>query len=273
VLVAILASIVSVNAQESPSNPTPLPAPIDLPGQVVVNPTAPCVEPPPMIRWEDYNGPLHDVISTFTRKLDRLSVEAPHYKPGLVLCSLEIKDKFILFVRDSVDPLTFVAAGFNAGISQAANYDAPFGQGAAGYGKRLGASYTDQVQFRFFKEFTYPTLFSEDPRYYRLGEGSGRHRLLHALEHTFVASRDTGTPMFNISEWLGDVSGESLANVYHPGAQRGFAPTARRVSYDLALDAGYDVLREFWPELAHTLRLPFRDQGEALPSDPTHTGQ
>ena len=214
-----------------------------------------------MIRWEDYIGPFHDVISTFTRKLDRLSVEAPHYKPGLVLCSLEIKDKFILFVRDSVDPLTFMAAGFNAGISQAGDYDAPFGQGAAGYGKRLGASYADQVQFRFFKEFTYPALFSEDPRYYRLGEGRRRTRLLHALEHTFVASRDTGTRMFNVSEWLGDVSGGTLANVYHPGARRGLGPTAVRVSYDIGLDAGYDVLREFWPEIAHKIAAPLPRSG------------
>jgi hypothetical protein len=36
------------------------------------------------------------------------------------------------------------------------------------------------------------------------------------------------------------------------------------------LDIGYDELREFWPEVARKLRLPFRDQNEpplnALPA-------
>jgi hypothetical protein len=264
-LVAIFVSSASLHAQQEPSNPEP-PAPVDLPGQVVANPAGQCVEPEPMIRWEDYDGPMHTVIAAFTRKLDRLSVQVPHYKPGLALCSLEIKDKLILFARDSVDPVTFLTAGFDAGISQAQNNDAPFGQGSAGYAKRLAASYADQVQFRFFKEFTYPTVFSEDPRYYRLGEGSGGRRLLHALGHTFVAYHDNGKPMFNISEWLGDASGESLSNVYHPGAQRGFAPTARSVGYDLGIDAGFDIVREFWPELARKLRLPFRDENDGPPS-------
>src|ERR1019366_4767945 len=91
-LVAILFSIVSVHAQETPPNPQAPPVPEDLPGQVVANPTAPCVQPPPMVSWTDYNGPLHKVVGAFTRKLDRQSVHPPQYKPGLVLCSLETKD-------------------------------------------------------------------------------------------------------------------------------------------------------------------------------------
>jgi len=72
--------------------------------------------------------------------------------------------------------------------------------------------------------------------------------------------------MFNFSEWLGEISGASLSNLYHPGAKRGFAPAAQGVAIDVALDIGYDELREFWPEMAKKLRLPFRDQNEPPPS-------
>jgi hypothetical protein len=265
VCVAGLAGNVAAPAQGAPPNPKPPAAPADFPGQVVLNSTGQCVQPPPMVQLQDYDGPLHKVIGTFTQKLDRLSVHDPHYKPGFVLCSLEIKDKLFLFLRDSVDPETFLAAGFDAGISQAKNDDPSFGQGGAGYAKRLGAGYTDEVQFRFFKEFAYPTVFSEDPRYYRMGEGPVRRRFLHAVAHSVVAYNDHGRPMFNLSEWLGEISGTSLSNVYHPGAQRGFAAAARGVAYDVALDIGYDELREFWPEVARKLRLPFRDQNERPP--------
>jgi hypothetical protein len=264
ILVAGFAGSAAVQAQDTPPNPPP-DAPADLPGQVVLNSAGKCVQPPPMVQLQDYDGPLHKVIGTFTRKLDRQSVRDPHYKPGLVLCSLEIKDKFFLFLRDSVDPETVLAAGFNAGISQAENDDPSFGQGGAGYAKRLGASYTDQVQFRFFKEFAYPTLFSEDPRYYRIGEGPKGRRFVHGLRHAFVAYNDHGRPMFNFSEWLGEISATSVSNLYHPGQRRGVAPAAQNIAIDVAMDIGYDELREFWPEIARKLRLPFRDQYQPPP--------
>jgi len=270
VLAAVFAGRAAGHAQQAPPNPQPAPAPPELPGQVVLNPAGQCVQPPPMVRLQDYNGPFHKIIGTFTRKLDRQSVHDPHYKPGFVLCSLGIKDKFYLFLRDSVDPETFLAAGFGAGISQAENDDAPFGQGGAGYAKRLGATYTDEAQFRFFKEFAYPTIFSEDPRYYRMGQGPVGRRLLHAVEHSVVAYNDHGRRMFNFSEWLGEISGVSISNLYHPGAQRGFAPAARGIAVDVGLDIGYNELREFWPEAARKLRLPFRDQTQpSLEVNPT----
>ncbi len=266
VLVAAFAGSAAVRAQETPPNPQPPAAPVDLPGQVVLSRSGQCVQPPPMVELQDYDGPFHKVIGTFTQKLDRQSVHDPHYRQGFVLCSLGIKDKFFLFLRDSVDPETFLAAGFDAGISQAENDDPSFGQDGRGYVKRLGASYTDEVQFRFFKEFAYTTIFSEDPRYYRMGQGPAERRLLHAVTHAIIAYDDHGKPIFNYSEWLGEISGTSLSNLYHPGARRGFAPAAQGVAFDVALDIGYDELREFWPEVARKLRLPFRDQNEPPPN-------
>ena len=148
------------------------------------------MQPPPMVRWQDYKGPFAKVVGTFGRKLERKSTHDPHYKPGALLCSLDANDKFLLFVDDTIDPVTFLGAGFSAGIDQAENTDPDFGQGAAGYGKRFGAELADSASSDFFKDFAYPTIFSEDPRYYRLAHGSGESRLLHALEHAVIAHRE-----------------------------------------------------------------------------------
>jgi hypothetical protein len=213
-----------------------------------------------MVTLSDYNGPLKKTVGLFTQQLERKSVHPIHYKPGLKLCSLELKDKFILFARGAYDPAAFLSAGFNAGISQAQNQDGSFGQGAAGYSKRFAASYGDQATFRFFKDFAYPAIFFEDPRYYRLAEGAGKQRFLHAIEHVVVAHRDNGNRMFNFSEWLGTVSAISIGNIYHPGNKRGFAPTAEGLGFSLLNDMGYDLLREFWPEISHKFKLPFRSE-------------
>lgn len=156
-------------------------------------------------------------VGAFGRKLDLKSVHQPHYQPGLVLCSLGLKDKFILFLRDTYDPVTFLAAGFESGIDQGIGRDQSFGGGAQGYAKRFGAEFVDQTSFKFFKDFAFPTIFGEDPRYYRMMEGPRKARLLHAVGHTFITHTDNGEPMFNFSEWLGTVSVVTLSNEYHPG--------------------------------------------------------
>jgi len=222
------------------------------------NVASPCLEPPPLVSWEEYQGPLQKVVGTIAGTLERKSVHQPHYKPGVLLCSLEPKDKFILFVHEAFDPLSFLTAGFNAGLDQVQNNDPTFGQGSQAYAKRFGADFAAQTSARFFTDFAYPIMFSEDPRYYRLAHGSGRRRFLHAIGHAFVAHRDNGKQMFNFSEWMGTTTAVVLNNRYHPGNEPGFGPAARRVGYAIATDMGFDVLREFWPEIARKLRMPFR---------------
>jgi len=260
----------AAQAQEPPvAPPTPsFPAPAQNPavslGQLNTKaPGAPCVQPTPTVSWDDYEGPFAKAVGIFGRKLELKSVHPPHYKPGAVLCTLTVKDKFILFVKDSVSPADFPTAGFNAGISQAENDDPSYGQGAAGYGKRFGASLADQSSGEFFKDFVYPTIFSEDPRYYRLAHGGFGKRFFHAVSHCVIAYRVDGTTMFNFSESLGTASAVVLANTYHPDNRRGFGPAAERFGYSVGSDTGFDVLREFWPEVARKFKLPFKDRNES----------
>jgi len=257
-----------VCAQEPPAPPQPPPA-APFTEEATKNAAAPCVEPPPMVRLADYDGPLKKVVGTFARPLERKAVQRPpHYKPGAKLCTLNFKGKFVLFVQDSVEPVAFLASGFNAGLDQAEDTDPSYGQGAQGYGKRFGAEFAGQASSRFFKEFAYPWIFSEDPRYYRLARGPARQRFLHAMEHAVVAHRDDGTRMFNYSEWLGTTSAVVLANTYRPDNERGFSPAAQQVAYSILQDMGFDVLREFWPEISRALKLPFRGETEPPSHDP-----
>lgn len=215
-----------------------------------------------MVRWQDYNGPFQKLVGAFGQTLDRESVRPPHYKPGTVLCSLEVKDKFLLFVHDSYEPISFLSAGVSGAVDQAQNNDWKFGQGAGGYGRRFGADFADQTSMRFFGQFAYPSIFAEDPRYYRLGHGTKRARLLHAMEHTFVGHHDNGEAMFNYSQWLAAASAVTLGSTYHTSGDHGAGAMARSAGYLIGQGFGFDVLREFWPEIAHKFKMPFRDMRE-----------
>jgi hypothetical protein len=268
-LVALAALAGPIGRAQDPPAASQPPPPVLFPEEATKNATAPCVEPPPMVRIEDYNGPFQKLVGTFAGPLERKSVSSPRYKPGAKLCTLTLKGKFILFVKDSYDPVNFLASGFNAGLDQAEDSDPSYGQGAEGYGRRFGAEFVGEASSRFFKEFAYPSIFSEDPRYYRLAHGPAGRRLLHAVEHAVVAHRDDGKRMFNFSEWLGTTSAVVLSNTYHPDNERGFSPAAQRVTYSILQDVGFDVLREFWPEISRKLKLPFRGESPPASLDPT----
>jgi hypothetical protein len=227
------------------------------PSASITKPRRECEQPEPTFTGLEYNGPFKKLVGHVAGKPEIRTVTEPRGHSGKVICSLPIKKKFMLFTRDTFEPVTFVIAGFEAGISQAQNNDPTFGQGAEGYGRRFGAAFADQVSGQFFGTFFYPTLLHEDPRYFRLGYGSKKKRLFHAINHTFVTHTDSGGHTFNFSEWLGQSSTTALGNLYHPGNHRGFQPAARGVAYSVGTDMGFDVLREFWPEVTKRLRLPF----------------
>lgn len=221
------------------------------------NASSACLEPTSLPSVEDYNGPLAKAVGVFAAPLERKSVHPPRYMQGVSLCTLDVHDKFLLFVHDTLDPITFLSAAFDGAVDHASNRDPQFGQGFAGYGKRALAEYGDRMSSSFLKSFAFPVLFSEDPRYYRLGQGPVKKRVLHAAEHLFVAHHADGTRMFNYSQWLGTTSSAVLHNTYHPGNETGFGPMSERIGFDFASSIGFDILREFWPDVSHKFKLPF----------------
>ena len=89
----------------------------------------PCVQPLPMVKLQDYNGPLQKTVGLFAQQLERKSVHPMHYKAGLKLCSLELKDKLYLFVRDTFDPVIFLSIAFQDGgsfVLRSVIHDDPF---------------------------------------------------------------------------------------------------------------------------------------------------
>ena len=221
---------------------------------VMIRPVRPCspfVEP---FDVDDYRGPLSGIVARFSQGFDNAT---PHLGGSSSKCEMTTGDKFRLFVNNNIDPASYLGAAWDAGWAQLDRDDPGFGLGAAGYGRRYSAAVADNVQSDFFGIFLFPSIFHQDPRYFRMGQGTVKARLGHALAHRFVAPSDSGQPMFNYSEWLGTASSKALGNLYHPGNPRGFGPTASRVGLSVSNGMAWDVLREFWPELAHKLRLPF----------------
>jgi len=223
------------------------------------NKDLPCDQPARLFSPGDYTGPFNRFAAIFARRSE-MSTVPTHRKNGEKICGLNAGQKFTLFVTTTASPVTFVSAGAGAGISQWRNDDPQWGQGAEGYGRRYAAAFADSATHNFFGKFFYPTIFRQDPRYYRLGQGGGGERLGHAVAHTFVSRGNSGGKELNFSLWAATVSTVAVENLYHPGRDRGFGPAARRSGISFGESMGIDVLKEFWPEIVRKLNLPFHER-------------
>jgi hypothetical protein len=133
---------------------------------------------------------------------------------------LTSKQKFKLALRTAVDPVAFLGAGFAAGIEQAADGYSGYGQGAQGYGKRFGASYTDAFDGTMLGGAVFPSLFHQDPRYFYKGTGTTRSRILYAISTVVICKGDNGKWQPNYSNLLGSLAGAGISNLYYPSTNR-----------------------------------------------------
>lgn len=164
------------------------------------------------------------------------------------------KQKFQLAFKTAIDPVTFVVAAVDAGISQWSNDFAGYHQGAEGYFKRWGASYADTFDGNMLGNAVFPSLFHQDPRYFRKGIGPKKNRLWYALLTTVRCKGDNGNWQPNVSNLLGNIAAGGIANLYYPSTDRGAGLTFERAFTVTAEGAFGAILLEFWPDVSHKLR-------------------
>jgi len=166
------------------------------------------------------------------------------------VCPMTVAEKGTLFLRTSVSPFNFVAAAGTAGIWQATqDRTQGFGQGWEAYGSRFGAALADRESSDFFKTFVLSSMLRMDPRYFRKGTGTTGSRLGYAISRVIVGRTDKGHATFNAPEILGNVGSAGLSNLYYPESDRTASRTMETAALNIAADAGWNVLKEFGPEI------------------------
>src|SRR5262249_3839970 len=159
---------------------------------------------------------------------------------------LNAKQKMKLAWHSNLDPLTIAGVGFVAGIEQAQDAFSGYGQGAAGYGKRFGASYADVAISTFLGSAVLPAVFKQDPRYFYQGTGSGRSRLWHAVKSSFMCRGDNGHWGPNYSNVGGALATGAISNLYYPASDRnGVALTFETAFIRIGESAGANIFQEF----------------------------
>jgi hypothetical protein len=166
---------------------------------------------------------------------------------------LSAKQKFQLAWKSSTDPVVFATAGVDAGLSQLTNDFPQYHQGMEGYAKRFGASYADTFDGSLWGNAILPTVLHQDPRYFRLGTGTIRHRLLYAIATTVICKGDNGKWQPSYSNVLGNMIAGGISNLYYPASERGVRLAYQRATTVTVEGALGAVFAEFWPDISKKL--------------------
>src|ERR1700720_224146 len=171
----------------------------------------------------------------------------PNYRTSPSLQSYEPLtpgEKFKIASQDSFDRGTVALALLFGGEGQLTNANRSFGQGAAGFGRYVGASYGDFVIGDYMTEAVFPTLLHQNPRYFRRGTGSGWSRVGYAVEQIFWTHRDSGGTQFNYSEVIGNATAVAISNAYYAD-NRTASNAVSSLSVQLGVDMASNILKEF----------------------------
>lgn len=166
---------------------------------------------------------------------------------------LTVKEKYILSYHQMFDFSAHLGNLLQSTVSQATDGQPHYGEGWGSFAERFAASEGDQMSSCFFIYGVLPSVLHDDPRYFRRGTGSVGSRLWYAASRTVITRKDSGEPTFNIPQTAGQLIQQGISTSYYPARDRTVSAVFAQWGINLAYNSGYNMLREFMPDLGQYL--------------------
>ena len=175
-----------------------------------------------------------------------------HAKP------LSPHEKFQEFEDGAVDPLGLAYSAAEAALEHSkVDGFCGYGSGLDSYSKCYGSALLDADDSALIGDYLLPVWWHQDPRYFRLGEGSFGSRVWYAFSRMFITRTDNGTWAFASAALTGTVVAAGISNLYYPHQDRGWGLTMSRVAWDLGATVIFNEQAEFWPDIESGLKKVF----------------
>jgi hypothetical protein len=165
--------------------------------------------------------------------------------PDTPVPSLRAKQKFEMAYRETLDPSLFIRAALVSGFDKGLEVGPDYGPGWSGFGQLYGYNAANIASSNFFAHALVPSIFHQDPRYFRKGSGTVKSRIWWAIRAQFVAYSDKGTQMPNYGSLIGLAMSTGLSAAYMPPQNVSFVNTMKGYAIKQGVQAGLNVSREF----------------------------
>lgn len=156
--------------------------------------------------------------------------------------------------KRTLGPKGILKAGAGAAISQANNTPSEWGQAAVGFGKRFGSAMGKHI-LRSAIHYPVARVLHEEFGYRPSGETRFGPRLKYALMGTVITHKTTtGRRTVAVGEISGAFGSGLMSRLWQPASTRTLGAGFASGGVTLGADAGFNVAREFWPEIRHPHR-------------------
>ncbi len=179
-----------------------------------------------------------------------------YIEPGQTAQTLTGRDKVLFGLRQEATIYYPLGAAVSAGYSHLTNDSPNYGTNSDAYAQRLGAALARNASQNIFSDSLLAPVLHEDPRYYVMGNRRNAFaRTAYAISRVLLTRSEAGDTTPNFSLLGGYASAAGLTNAYYPPTNRGFTETAKTFGGSLGGAAFSNVVREFLPDLLHTVHL------------------
>lgn len=145
-------------------------------------------------------------------------------------------------------PLGLTESALYASYLQETNSPEEWGQGAKGYGKRLGSELA-YSGVRNILGFGLDSALHQDPHYYRSADSGFWRRTKHAIRSTILTRKDGGGETFATWRFGSAYGAAFISNEWYPSrlntVSLGFQQGTAQIGFDIAANLGF----EFWPDV------------------------
>lgn len=214
----------------------------------------------------DVNGnPIQNPPLDYGQQPQRIMGWIPNYRAvsvGAKPPPPSFKEKFWIGTQNTFDYSAFIFNAVDSEVPYVSKSYPEFGNGMVGYGRYYWHGFVDKGIGNYMTDTIVPTLTRQDSRYYAMGTGHWYLRALYAYTRVLITPNDAGKNTFNYSEVVGKGAAAGLGDLYYPSRYRTWTKTGQRWLVQIAIrDGGFDVFREFWPDIAkHVLHLSPKNQ-------------
>jgi hypothetical protein len=173
--------------------------------------------------------------------------------PPPVFAPMTRSERLADYLSGLADGGSIIRAAAAAGIAQAKGTPKEWGGGADGYGDRLGNAYAQHV-IHDTLQYGFSAVLHEDNRYFVSGETGFFRRTKYAIVSTLLARHDNGNRSISFSR-IGSAAGAGfISRAWQPPSTTSAGDGAVTFGITMGTDIGFNVLREFWPDLKRHFR-------------------
>jgi len=141
-----------------------------------------------------------------------------------------------------------VGPALGSAVNQARNEPPEWGGGAAGFGDRFASGCGRMLIGRTIR-FGVAAVDHEDPRFHSSKETGVWRRWRYATIHYFIVNTDSGSQIPAFSRFAGVYGAAFISNAWYPASRANTSHALLRGTTALAAGVGWNVFREFWPDI------------------------